>query len=125
MNPLQEYIHLTRREFLTTAASGLGGLALSTLLAENVFAGPSATPKPVNPLAPKPPHFPPRARNCIFIFLSGGFSHIDLFDPKPKLNELNGQPVPEAMLKGVRFAFIQKDSARIMGTPRTFKKYGA
>jgi hypothetical protein len=125
MNPLEEYACLTRREFLTTAASGLGGLALSALLAENAFAAELTRPKTVNPLAAKPPQFQPRARNCIFIFLSGGFSHIDLFDPKPKLNELSGQPVPESLLKGVRFAFIQKDSARIMGTPRTFKKYGA
>ncbi|MEO8428701.1 MAG: DUF1501 domain-containing protein, partial [Verrucomicrobiota bacterium] len=53
-----------------------------------------------------------------------GSSQVDLFDPKPKLNELQGQPLPESVLKGVRFAFIQKDSARLMGSPRAFKKYG-
>jgi Protein of unknown function (DUF1501) len=125
MDPLQEHIQLTRRAFLTTASCGLGGLALSSLLAENVFAKEAEPQMPADPMAPRPPHFPARARNCIFIFLSGGFSHIDLFDPKPKLNELNGQPVPESLLKNVRFAFIQKDSARIMGSPRVFKKYGA
>ena len=77
-----------------------------------------------NSLGPKKAALRAKAKNCIFFFLSGGFSHIDLFDPKPKLNELAGQPMPESLLKEVRFAFIQKDSARIMASPRTFKKYG-
>jgi len=124
MDPIEEHLKLTRREFFTTAAGGIGGVALSSLLADGVFAAGAASGKIVNPLSAKPAHFTPKAKSCIFIFLSGGFSHIDLFDPKPKLNELAGQPVPESMLEGVRFAFIQKDSARIMGTPRTFSKHG-
>src|SRR6266511_526590 len=124
MDPMQEHLRLTRREFFTTAASGIGAVALSSLLAGDVLSAPTSSGGVANPLAPRPPHFPPRAKSCIFIFLSGGFSHIDLFDPKPKLNELAGQPVPESMLQGVRFAFIQKDSARIMGTPRIFRKQG-
>lgn len=78
----------------------------------------------VNPLAAKPPHFAPRAKNCICIFLEGAPSQMDLFDPKPKLNELNGQPLPESMTKNVRFAFIQKESARLMGSNRKFSKHG-
>ena len=124
MDPLREYIHLTRREFLTSAAGGIGGLALASLLANNVLAGEANPGKSINPLAAKKPHYAPKAKNCIFFFLSGGSSQVDLFDPKPKLNELQGQPLPESVLKGVRFAFIQKDSARLMGSPRTFKKYG-
>ena len=124
MDPLREYIHLTRREFLTSAAGGIGGLALASLLANNVLAGEANPGKSINPLAAKKPHFAPKAKNCIFFFLSGGSSQVDLFDPKPKLNELQGQPLPESVLKGVRFAFIQKDSARLMGSPRTFKKHG-
>jgi len=124
MDPMQEHLRLTRREFFTTAAGGIGAVALSSLLAGDVLSAPTSSGGVANPLAPRPPHFPPRAKSCIFIFLSGGFSHIDLFDPKPKLNELAGQPVPESMLQGVRFAFIQKDSARIMGTPRIFRKQG-
>jgi hypothetical protein len=78
----------------------------------------------INPLAAKAPHFAPRARNCIFFFLSGGTSQVDLFDPKPRLNELAGQPLPPSVLEGLRFAFIQKDSARVMGSPRTFRQHG-
>ena len=124
MDPLREYIHLTRREFLTSAAGGIGGLALASLLANNVLAGEANPGKSINPLAAKKPHYAPKAKNCIFFFLSGGSSQVDLFDPKPKLNELQGQPLPESVLKGVRFAFIQKDSARLMGSPRTFKRHG-
>ena len=123
MDPLHEYRHLSRREFLTTAAGGIGGLALASLLARDTFAA-APTHSLINPLAPKKPHFAPRAKNCIFFFLSGGTSQVDLFDPKPKLNELAGQPLPESLLKDLRFAFIQKDSARVMGSPRTFKQYG-
>ncbi len=124
MNPIQEYVQKTRREFLTTAAGGIGGLALAAFLAKEGIGGETAAPKAVNPLAPKPPHFTPKATNCIFIFLSGGTSQVDLFDPKPKLNELQGQHVPESLLDGARFAFIQKDSAVLMGSPRKFAKYG-
>jgi hypothetical protein len=125
MNPIQANAHLTRREFLTTAASGLGGLALASFLARDLGAVTgSAAGQALNPLAPKLPHFKARAKHCIFIFLSGGTSQVDLFDPKPKLNALAGQPLPDSVLKNFRFAFIQKDSARLMGSPRAFKKHG-
>src|SRR4030095_6488954 len=124
MDPLRQYIHLTRREFLTSAAGGIGGLALASLLADNLLADETNPGILINPLAAKKPHFAPKAKNCIFFFLSGGSSQVDLFDPKPKLNELQGQPLPESVLKGVRFAFIQKDSARLMGSPRQFKNHG-
>lgn len=119
MHPLDDSCRLSRREFFTTAAGGLGGLALAALLAEEA-SGRETT----NPLAPRQPHFQPKAKNCIFFFLSGGTSQLDLFDPKPRVNKLAGQPMPESLLKEARFAFIQKDSARIMPTPRTFAKYG-
>src|SRR5260370_7359449 len=78
----------------------------------------------MNLLAPKPPHFVPKAKACICIYLEGTPSQIDLFDPKPKLNELDGQKLPDSMTEKVRFAFIQKEGARLMGSPRTFNKYG-
>ena len=56
--------------------------------------------------------------------MEGAPSQMDLFDPKPKLNELNGQALPESMTKNVRFAFIKKETAKLMGSPRTFKKHG-
>jgi hypothetical protein len=121
MHPLDRAIHLTRRDFFTSAASGLGLLALSSMLQRDVLLAASA---PADPLAPKAPHFAPKAKNCIFIFMEGAPSQIDLFDPKPKLNELNGQPLPESMTKNVRFAFIKKETARLMGSPRKFAKHG-
>jgi hypothetical protein len=78
----------TRREFFTGMASGgLGLLALQTLLAKDPLppAGRLANASPANPLHPRPPHFAPRARSCIFIFQDGGPSQLDLFDPKPPL----------------------------------------
>lgn len=78
----------------------------------------------VNPLEPKPPHFAPKAKNCIFFFMEGAPSQLDLFDPKPKLNELHGQKLPESMTDKVRFAFIQKETAVLMGSPRKFTQHG-
>ncbi len=77
-----------------------------------------------NPLAPKPPHFAPKAKQCIFIFLAGAPSHVDLYDSKPMLVEKNGQQLPKSLTEKVRFAFIKKDSAILMGSPRKFTKYG-
>ncbi len=121
MNPLEQAVHLTRRDFFTTTANGLGMLALGSLLNQDqLFAAPAET----DPLRPKAPHFAPKAKNCIFIFMEGAPSQLDLFDPKPKLNELNGQPLPESMTKNVRFAFIKKESAVLMGSPRKFAAHG-
>ena len=122
-----EFIRLTRRDFLTTTASGLGALALASILNDHGLLAAEATranSTAENPLARRHPHFAPRAKACIFIFMEGAPSQMDLFDPKPKLNELDGQKLPESMVKEVRFAFIQKDSAVLMGTPRKFRRYG-
>ncbi len=120
--------HRTRREFLTTAASGLGGAALTSILAgEGAFAARKprrAAGALVNPLAPRQPHFPATAKRCIFIFMAGAPSQLDLFDYKPKLQELDGQKMPESLLKEMRFAFIQKDSATLMGSKRKFSQHG-
>ncbi|MFO0847755.1 MAG: DUF1501 domain-containing protein [Gemmataceae bacterium] len=107
-----------RRHFLTTAA-GVGPIALRWLLARDAVAGPA-----VNPLAPKPPHFPAKAKRCIFIFLVGGTSSIELFDRKPKLNELHGQKIPDSFVAGKRFAFTDPDKSYLLGCKFGFKKYG-
>src|SRR6185437_14958480 len=113
----------SRRNFLANAANGAGILALASLLRDDGLLGAEATPAaPADPLAPRMAHFAPKAKACIYIYLEGAPSQIDLFDPKPKLNELAGQPLPESMTKNVRFAFLQKDTARLMGCPRTFTK---
>lgn len=127
MDPIQEHIRQSRRNFLATTANGVGMLALASLLKNDGLLaadGAASESAAVNPLAPRPPHFAPKAKNCIFIYLEGAPSQIDLFDPKPKLNELDGQPLPESMTKNVRFAFIQKETAVLMGSPRKFSRHG-
>src|SRR6476659_1311598 len=103
-----------RRDFLTSLASGgLGLLALRSLLSAD-------TP---NPTGMPGPHFAPRAKRCIFLFMDGAPSQLDLFDPKPKLAELTGQQLPSSLLENVRFAFIKKD-ATLRASPRKFEKFG-
>ncbi|MCP4173265.1 MAG: DUF1501 domain-containing protein [Fuerstiella sp.] len=105
-----------RRRFFTSAASGLGTMALASLLKEDgLLAGESTLPLT---------HIAPTAKRCIYLFMEGGPSQMDLFDPKPTLNELDGQPMPESLLNEIKFAFIQKESARLMGTPRRFRQHG-
>lgn len=130
MDPRQEYLLQTRRHFLTSAASGLGGIALASLLHEDgvvpraAAAETSARFAAADPVLPKPPHFAPKARSCIFLFQEGAPSQLDLFDPKPKLQQLHGEPLPESFTRNVRFAFIKKETALVMGSPRTFRPYG-
>jgi hypothetical protein len=122
-----EIVTLTRRDFLTTAASGIGALAFASLLKADGLLAEVVKPSdkaPPSPLTPQPPHFRPRAQACIFIYMEGAPSQMDLFDPKPKLNELNGQKLPESLTKEVRFAFIQKESAVLLGSPQRFRPYG-
>src|SRR5262249_53111358 len=123
MHPEQEHAWKSRRQFLTSTASGLGAAALASLL--RVDRPRARGPAPAaDPMAVRPPHFAPRARACICIYLEGAPSQIDLFDPKPRLNALHGQPLPESMTRNVRFAFIQRATARLLGSPRRFRKHG-
>jgi len=124
MNPLHDYLLQSRRSFLTTSANGVGALALASMLQGDGLLAADGSPATANPLAPKAPHFAPKAKSCIFIFLEGAPSHIDLYDPKPKLNELHGQKLPESLTKNVRFAFIQKETAVVLGCKREFKPHG-
>lgn len=107
----------TRREFVRDAFCGFGGLALASMANDDSLrAGQSS------PLAPKLPHQAAKAKAVIFLFMAGGPSHLETFDPKPLLNELSGQPRP-AEFGEAKYQFIQRD-ARLLGTRRTFKKYG-
>ena len=83
---------LTRREVFGRMASGLGGAALASLLPQA-----SGAETDVYDAKPKPPHFPPKARAVIQLFMHGGPSQMDLFDPKPKLNEFHGKPPVESL----------------------------
>jgi len=110
----------TRRHFFAECGVGLGALALGSLLAEESQAAGQRTS---DPLAPRQPHFPPRAKRVIFLFMAGGPSQLELFDYKPKLQELNGQVVPASFTKNKRFAFIKGD-AKLLGTQRKFARHG-
>jgi uncharacterized protein (DUF1501 family) len=114
---------LTRREMLRRAGLGFGSWALLDLLTRDgrLDAAPSAARD--NPLAPKPPHEPARAKHVIFLFMQGGPSHIDTFDPKPLLNKIHGQPLPPSATRGLQLQFTKADAA-VLGSPQTFKKCG-
>src|SRR6266516_4601427 len=116
MHPLHQSLLQSRRNFLATSASGIGLLAVASLLRDEGRLV-AAEADVLNPLSPK-------ATNCICIYLEGAPSQLDLFDPKPKLNELHGQKLPESFTKTVRFAFIQKDTATVFGSPRKWAKHG-
>jgi hypothetical protein len=116
----------TRRHFFGDCALGLGSLALGTLLSDGkLFARDTASF--ANPLAPRPAHFPARARSVIYLFMAGAPSQLELFDHKPKLQELNGQPIPESYIKNKRFAFMDtftKEVPKLLGTKRRFARHG-
>jgi hypothetical protein len=117
----EPYLHArptrSRREFIRDACCGFGGVALASLLHDE-----QARAQAPNPLAPKSPHAPARARAVIFLFMAGGPSHLETFDPKPLLNKLDGQPRPQEFGEA-RYQFIRRD-ARILGCRRTFQKHG-
>lgn len=125
MKPMSEAYRLiesNRRGFFTSAASGLGAVALNSLLQES---GTSASESPNrHALTVNPAHFSPRVKSCIFFFMAGGPSQVDLFDPKPVLSERHGQKIPDSILRDVEFAFIKKDEAVLKGSPSSFTKCG-
>jgi len=118
---LEHFKSITRRHFFQRSATGIGTAALAAIANERVFAKEGKAAE--NHLAPKPSHFPGKAKCVIYIHMAGSPSQLDLFDYKPKLNELNGQPCPESLFKNERFAFI-KGVPKMLGTPHTFAKYG-
>jgi hypothetical protein len=121
MTPLQQ---LTRRHFFSQCALGLGSIALGSLLNERRAFG-AAPAALANPMAPKQPMFAPRAKNIIYLFMAGGPSQLELFDYKPKLAELNGEPIPQSYIEGKRFAFMgSSHGTKLLGTRREFKRHG-
>ncbi len=112
---------ITRRNFLRQSGGfSLGALALGNLL--NVPNG-LASMASTNPLAPKRPHFNPKAKHVIYLHMSGGPPHLDIFDYKPELVKRDGQPCPDEILKGRRFAFTE-GVPKLMGTPRKYTQHG-
>ncbi len=107
----------TRRRFLRQCGTGMGALALGSLLDDKLFAADSSLP-----MLGKP-HFAPKAKNIIYLFQSGGPSHLDLFDPKPELAKRDGQQVPEELVKNIRLAQIGKQ-AKLLASPYKFARHG-
>jgi hypothetical protein len=112
----------TRRHFLFESAAGVGTIALAALLERDGRASPPA-PAPDNPLAVRKPHFAPKAKNVIYLHMSGAPPQQELFDYKPKLVELHMKPCPDELLKNQRFAFI-KGHPKLLGCPYKFKQHG-
>ncbi len=124
MNSRLNLQHQLRRHFFSRCSMGVGSIALTTLMAEHgVAAAPSVRMR--NPLEPKPTHFPAKAKNVIFLFMAGGPSQLELFEHKPKLTELNGQPIPDSYIAGKRFAFMDTShKINLLGTKRSFQQHG-
>jgi hypothetical protein len=111
MPPIDPLLLQTRRHFFRNCSVGIGAMALGSLLNEARAAS----------------HYTPKAKSVIFLFMAGGPSQLELFDDKPKLRELNGQPIPESFIKGKRFAFMDtftKEHPKCLGTARKFSKHG-
>src|SRR5262249_55367238 len=118
MDPRHNPRTSTRREFFTKTGSGLAAVVLAKMIEEDAR-GATGT----DPLSPKQPHHTPTAKSIIWLFIEGGPSHIDLFDPKPKLLELAGQPLPESMRpKFTAMSGTAKNG--LMPSKRVFKQHG-
>src|SRR5438874_5639858 len=112
-----------RRDFLFRAGGGLGAIALNWLVSRDAHAAPVASaPGSPSPLAPKKPHFEAKAKSVIFMFMVGGPSPVDLFDPKPELEKWRGKPLPEGLGK-FPSQFTKGDSGLLPST-RKFKQHG-
>ena len=109
----------SRRDFLARAGGGFGALAMSYLMSRSTTAAPTAS---LSPLAAKLPHYRPRAKSVIFLFMEGGPSHIDLFDPKPKLNELAGKPLPDSF--GSVITAMGESRSPLLACKRSWKQHG-
>ncbi|MDC0302570.1 DUF1501 domain-containing protein [bacterium] len=106
---------LTRRAFLGRSAGGLGSVALASLMNDRLLAGQGSMERY---------HHAPKAKRVIFLFMAGGPSHIDLFDPKPKLNELDGKTIPEELLKDHQQFALIRGTPNLKGSPYAFRPHG-
>lgn len=121
--PLHDHLqHTTRRHFLRDGSIGLGAFALATLGAEGPRGSAGAAPIE-EPLAPRPPHFKPKAKRVIYLHMAGSPPHLDLFDYKPELVKRDGQLCPDEYYEGQRFAFTSA-RPKLLGTPRKFAQRG-
>jgi len=113
--------HITRRHFFGSCSMGIGSMALASLLNGQRVSG--AARSSANPMAPRPTHYPAKAKAVIFLFMAGGPSQLELFDDKPKLAELDGKETPKQYMEGKRFAFLKK-GVKLLRPQRKFGRYG-
>ncbi len=113
---------VTRRHFFSQCSMGLGSIALGSLLGDGLVKAAS-----VNPFQPGKPHFAPKAKNVIYMFMAGGPSQLELYDWKPELARRTGGDIPEEFIKGKRFAFMNssfKDQKKLLGPVKKFHQHG-
>jgi hypothetical protein len=122
MIPHTEWV-TSRRDFLVKAGLGFGAIALEAMLAGEEARGDVPEIDPLRPLAPRSPHFAPKATSCIFLFMEGGPSHIDLFDPKPELTRHHGKPLPASF--GKVFTPMGVGGNTLLASRRKFAQEGA
>ncbi len=122
-DPQNRALHfITRRHFFEQCGVGLGKTALTALFAGDSLFGSAKKGPALEKL-----HLTAKAKNVIYLFMAGGPSQFELFEPKPDLQRLNGEPIPPSWMKGKRFAFMEsfaKDPPKLLGTNRTFKRHG-
>ncbi len=112
----------TRRHLFRNCSVGVGSMALASLMQSESNAAPNRRAT----LDPKMPHFEPKAKHVIFLFMAGGPSQLDLFDHKPELTRMNGQPIPESFVAGKRFAFMDSSHRNnLLGSKRRFAQHGS
>ncbi len=122
---MHDYLHkiraTTRRQFFGQSGLSVGSMALASMLGADAARGSENDSK--NPLAPKAGHYPAKAKNIIYLHMSGSPTQLELFEHKPELKKLDGKPCPKEYLEGKRFAFI-KGVPNMLGTPYKFKQHG-
>jgi hypothetical protein len=122
MYDIHEYARqITRRHFFRECGVGVGKITLAGLLTDALSTPSPAAP--IDPLAPRRPHFAPKATRVIHLFMAGAPSQLDLFDYKPQLAKLEGKPLPPSVIRGQRYAFIRPDAA-VLGPRFKFAKHG-
>ncbi|MGJ1433001.1 DUF1501 domain-containing protein [Sphingobacterium spiritivorum] len=117
---------VTRRHFLKDCVAGIGSIALGSLLASCGGSGQGDAPlnlNALNPMIPRAPHFPAKAKSVIYLHMAGAPSQLELFDYKPELHKLHNKPCPDSLLKGKKFAFI-RGTPNMLGPQATFAQYG-
>ena len=112
-----------RRQFLAKAAMGTGAIGLAGLLQRDGLAAPIE--RSLDPLSPQPQHFPAKAKNLIMLFMTGGPSQIDTFDPKPELVKYDNQELPESFnSEGLSLQFMRPTDGKLMASAFPFEKHG-